>query len=432
MSSVKDKIIEILGVIKKNIKYVAYGLLVLLIILSVYTFVVTDIMKKDYVNICGFSYFVVATGSMSGTIEVNDIIFIRLTDDVKNNDIITFKNKNGDIITHRIIQTSGNRIITKGDANNTQDDAITRKSVIGKVVAIVSPKSILEFIAVLLIIVIGIALLNFDKIFKKYIVKDGEEQKIKHDFDKDVLPQDVFSSPKDRKNYEHSGLTVTIPLEEIEGIKKMQEVEVLDNDGIEILEEEEVLDMDSNSFVTVTNTQTDKEIELVEQVNNLLRVKNNSIDTSRINKKWLVKYQYIYKLCNIIYLGDTKSLFENVEHPSFKEIYDYDLEKIGLYENLRNKIYEMPIYVFLRILFLAIIYNDDAFFDGVFKIMKYKVMIDKEDHFRVIKKGDNYSKKQIKNLMHLMKKLSKQYDKKEVFELDKIERLTKIKNYVNE
>ncbi len=430
MNSVKEKINDIWDVVKANIKYVAYGFLVLLILLSVYTFVVTDIMKKDYVNIFGYSYFVVATGSMSGTIEVNDIIFVKLTDNVKNNDIITFKNQNGDIITHRIIQTSGNRIITKGDANNTQDDAITRNHVIGKVVSIISPKVILEFIAVCLIIVIGIALLNFDKIFKKYIVKDGEE-KVVHDFDKEVLPQDVFSSPKDRKNYEHSGLTITIPLKEIEDIKKIQEVDVLEDD-IEVLEEEEVLDIEFNNIVTVTNNQKDKERELIEQVNNLLRVKNNSIDTSRINKKWLTKYQYIYKLANIIYLGDTKSLFENVEHPSFKEIYDYDLEKIGLYENLRNKIYEMPIYVFLKILFLAIIYNDEAFFDGIFKIMKYKVMIDKEDHFRVIKKGDNYSKKQIKNLMSLMTKISKRYDNKNLFELDKIERLAKIKNYANE
>ncbi len=430
MNSVKDKVMEILTVIKDNIKYVAYGFLVLLIMLSVYTFVVTDIMKKDYVNIFGYSYFVVATGSMVPTIEVNDVIFVKLTDNVKNDDIITFKNQNGDIITHRIIQTSGNRIITKGDANNTQDDAITKNSVIGKVVGILSPKSIIEFIALCLILVIGFALLNFDKIFKKYIFK-GEEEVVKHDFDKEVLPQDVFSSPKDRKNYEHSGLTITIPLKEIEDIKKIQEVDVLEDD-IEVLEEEEVLDIEFNNIVTITNNQKDKERELIEQVNNLLRVKNNSIDTSRINKKWLTKYQYIYKLANIIYLGDTKSLFENVEHPSFKEIYDYDLEKIGLYENLRNKIYEMPIYVFLKILFLAIIYNDEAFFDGIFKIMKYKVMIDKEDHFRVIKKGDNYSKKQIKNLMSLMTKISKRYDNKNLFELDKIERLAKIKNYANE
>jgi len=418
-----------MGSVKKILKYVAYGFLSFLIILCVYTFVVTDILKKDHVNVFGYTYFVVATGSMSGTIEVNDIIFVKLTKDVKKNDVISYRTKTGDIITHRLIDKVGKRLITKGDANNTQDDPITKSAVIGKVVTIVSPKIILEFIALCLIIFIGLALLNFDKIFKKYIVKDV---KTTNDFDREVLPQDVFSSPKDRRDYKHSGLTVTIPLKEIENIKKIQDEKVVYDDGVEVLEEVEVLDFDSNSIVTVTNNQKEQEKELINLVNNLLRVKNEGLSTSRINKKWLAKYQFIYKLSNIILLGDTRSLFESVEHPIFKEVYDYDLEKIGLYENLRNRIYEMPIYVFLKILFIAILYNDEDFFDGVFKIMKYKIMIDKNNHFRTINKSDNYSRKQIKSLISFMEKISKQYDNNNVFELDRIERIAKIKNYVND
>ena len=91
---------------KKILKYVAYGFLSFLIILCVYTFVVTDILKKDHVNVFGYTYFVVATGSMSGTIEVNDIIFVKITKDVEKNDIISYKNKSGEIITHRLIDKS--------------------------------------------------------------------------------------------------------------------------------------------------------------------------------------------------------------------------------------------------------------------------------------------------------------------------------------
>ena len=185
--------------VKKILKYVAYGFLSFLIILCVYTFVVTDILKKDHVNVFGYTYFVVATGSMSGTIEVNDIIFVKITKDVEKNDIISYKNKSGEIITHRLIDKSGNRLITKGDANNAQDEPITRSAVLGKVVNTLSPKVILEFIAVCLIVFIGLALINFDKIFKKYIVK--EEEYPTNDFDREVLPQEVFSSPKDRKDY---------------------------------------------------------------------------------------------------------------------------------------------------------------------------------------------------------------------------------------
>ena len=67
---------------KNILKYIASLFLVLLVLVSIYTFVVTDIMKKDYVNVFGYSYFVVASGSMSGKIEVNDIIFVKVTRDV--------------------------------------------------------------------------------------------------------------------------------------------------------------------------------------------------------------------------------------------------------------------------------------------------------------------------------------------------------------
>ena len=63
--------------IKAIAKIVASVLLSLLVILCVYTFVMTDILKKDYVNVLGYSYFVVGSGSMSDAIEVNDIVFVK-------------------------------------------------------------------------------------------------------------------------------------------------------------------------------------------------------------------------------------------------------------------------------------------------------------------------------------------------------------------
>ena len=47
------------------------------------------------------TYFVVASGSMSGTIEVNDVIIVKLNDAYQEDDIVTFKN-NGSFITHRV------------------------------------------------------------------------------------------------------------------------------------------------------------------------------------------------------------------------------------------------------------------------------------------------------------------------------------------
>ena len=56
--------------VKKVFKGIAYSFLIILVSLCIYTFVMTDILKKDYVNVFGYTYFVVSTGSMSGTIEV--------------------------------------------------------------------------------------------------------------------------------------------------------------------------------------------------------------------------------------------------------------------------------------------------------------------------------------------------------------------------
>ncbi len=418
----KEFLNNFLRILKQVTKYICYAILLLLIVLAVYTFVVTDVLKKDYVNVFGYTYFQTASGSMSGKIEINDIIIVKITKDVKTNDIISYINEDNDIITHRLIKKSGNQLITKGDANGTEDEPITKKQVLGKVIHIISPRVIIEFIAVCLILIIGIALLNYDKLFKRIVRREGIEN---YDFDKEVLPQDVFSSPKDRKNYEHTGLTITIPLDEIHNMNQPKEEVKKEDDG-------EVLDLDANTIVKSKTNERAKEDELLDMINSLLKIKKSSIDTSHINKKCLNKYQYIYRLCHIVRLGDTRSLYENVEHPSFKEIYDYDIDKIGLYENLRNKLYRMPIYVFLKVLFIAIMYNDEEFFDGVFKIMKYKIMVDTNNEFREIEKDDNYAFSQVKDLIKLMEKVSKKYDDKNIFELEKIERLAKIKNYINE
>ena len=413
--------------LKKIFKSIACCFLALLVSLCLYTFIVTDIMKKDYVNVFGYTYFVVKTGSMSGTLEVDDVIIVKITKDTKINDIITYVNDNGEIITHRLVRKSGSKLIAQGDVNNVEDNPITKDQLIGTVALVISPSFVLKTVATFLILFIFLALINFDSIFQKYIMKD---KKIVTNT-KGSVPEEIFATSEHKKE-EKSGLTVTIPLDEIANIQLAQEKEADSEEEIEILEVEDVIDIDNNNIVTKErNTAREKERELLEQVSNLLRIKNNSLTTTRINKKWLVKYQYVYKLVLILMVGDMIELEEAINHPTFKEIYDYDLDRAGLYENLRNKIYEMPIYVFLRILTFAILYNDEEFFDGIYKIMKYKIQIDKNGYFREVKKNDTYSRKQLKSLISFMQKISIKFDNKNVFELERIEKYVKLKSYVN-
>lgn len=390
------------------IKTIAYLILTFIVGIVIYSFISTQILKKDYTNIFGYTYYSVATGSMKPVISPNDLIFVKITKNVSKGDIITFKDS-GSIVTHRLIDINNNKYITKGDANNTSDTGINKNDIIGKVVYVITPDVIFKGIVVILIFIIFIVILNFDRLYDKLF---GEDSRYVN-----KSPDNIFSSNKNN----HSGLTVTIPLDEVKNIKTI-------SDKVVIHDKVNVIDNSINDIVTHTNNNLkSREEDLLKLVNDLLRIKNSKLSTSRINKSWLAKYHYIYKIGLTLYYNDTNSLKELVLHPDFTEIYDYDLVKIGLYENLRNRIYEMPIDVFLKILVYSILYNDEEFFDGIFKIMKYKILVDKDNNFKCIR--DNNSKKNLKELINFMEKVPDKFDNKNVFELDKIERLIKIKCY---
>lgn len=108
----------------------------ILIIVGIYYLIQIKILNKGFVNIFGYTFFEVATGSMSNTIEIGDVVIVKLTKEVKENDIIVYK-ENENYITHRLIEKDGNNLIAKGDANNGQDKPITIDQVLGKVEKII-------------------------------------------------------------------------------------------------------------------------------------------------------------------------------------------------------------------------------------------------------------------------------------------------------
>ena len=107
----------------------------LLVIVVGYNYMQLQIMHKDDANFFGYTVFEVSTGSMAKTINVYDVILVKITKDVNENDIVTYKNED-ELITHRIMEINGDKIITKGDANNTEDREITKDAIIGKVISV--------------------------------------------------------------------------------------------------------------------------------------------------------------------------------------------------------------------------------------------------------------------------------------------------------
>ena len=77
----------------------------------------------------------VQTGSMKNAINPGDMILVKSNSEIQLNDIITFK-QGEDFVTHRVIEVYSETYVTKGDANNTKDEPITKNQVVGKVVKI--------------------------------------------------------------------------------------------------------------------------------------------------------------------------------------------------------------------------------------------------------------------------------------------------------
>ena len=98
-----------------------------------------NLFRKDYASLFGYSIFNVVTGSMSGTIEINDYVVVKNTQDVKIGDIVTFMSE-GELITHRLVIANGDTFVTRGDANTADDFSISRGDIVGKVVLVI-PKA---------------------------------------------------------------------------------------------------------------------------------------------------------------------------------------------------------------------------------------------------------------------------------------------------
>lgn len=98
-------------------------------------------------SVFGFRFFTVATCSMKGVYNVNDVIAVKDFDNKKlkvGDDIAFVGNRGGlenKLVTHRIIkieeESNGRIFTTKGVKNSVEDPSITESQILGKVVGVV-------------------------------------------------------------------------------------------------------------------------------------------------------------------------------------------------------------------------------------------------------------------------------------------------------
>ncbi|HOK82386.1 MAG TPA: signal peptidase I [Clostridia bacterium] len=124
-------------IILKAANIVLVVFLCVILFFSLYTAIARLAFKKDMPKVLGFSAAIVVTPSMSGTIEVNDMVIIQEKDAYSEGDIITYE-KGGKYITHRIVGAEGDLFVTKGDNNDSPDrPAVDKSQIVGKVVFVI-------------------------------------------------------------------------------------------------------------------------------------------------------------------------------------------------------------------------------------------------------------------------------------------------------
>lgn len=80
---------------------------------------------------CGAA--VVLSGSMEPALRVDDLIVVRAAHDYQVGEIVVYQDGSS-LVVHRIIEIDGEQVITKGDANDIADAAISLSDVKGRVV----------------------------------------------------------------------------------------------------------------------------------------------------------------------------------------------------------------------------------------------------------------------------------------------------------
>lgn len=84
----------------------------------------------------GWGASVVLSGSMEPTLSVNDLVFVRAVngEDVREGDVVVYQSGASRVI-HRVTRIlEDGKIVTRGDANNTEDEPIPAEDVKGRMV----------------------------------------------------------------------------------------------------------------------------------------------------------------------------------------------------------------------------------------------------------------------------------------------------------
>ena len=298
-----------------DILIVIFGLI---LIITIYNDVQVKAFNKDYADFFGYTSFEVQTGSMVPAININDLVIVKIDNSPKINDIITYK-KGNSFITHRVVESYKETYVTRGDANNTKDDAITKSQIVGKVIKVIPNfgtirKTLLNpLVLVTLIVCIFILSRLFSN--KKTSMKDTISKKKKPKLKEEIeLMEEELDKP------------IAVNITEIEEEKEDEEIEdeeieelkrAISEENINVEDEDEektiyfrkisVDSSDLNPELPVLIEEEPEEPILIEEVNEkdeeikieTLRRKHKKFNTV-IEKAVFIKEEEINEIINVL------------------------------------------------------------------------------------------------------------------------------------
>ena len=186
--------------ISKVIKIIIIVMLISILLVNISIIVQSKVKPDEVPGIFGYKPFIVLSGSMESQINVGDLVIVKDVDTstLKKDDVIAFRDTKDIVTTHRIkeviIEDGETCFITKGDANNTEDQDFvypdmvegvykTRIAKLGKMILFIQqPLGFTILMMSIFIFCILIYIYQNRKIDQEFRFKNEEERKAYEEF----------------------------------------------------------------------------------------------------------------------------------------------------------------------------------------------------------------------------------------------------------
>lgn len=118
------------------VRYLILGILAVIIGMNVFMLNATRLAGDAVPMPFGYGASVVLSGSMEPTLSVGDLLIVRKQDAYETGDIVVYQSGSMPVV-HRIVSVSDDAVVTRGDANNANDQPFPMTAIKGGVIAII-------------------------------------------------------------------------------------------------------------------------------------------------------------------------------------------------------------------------------------------------------------------------------------------------------